>query len=218
MDHTRQELFELTMRHAVDLLAQHGVAKTASSNPFFNSPQDERRAHALAVLQTCRELTVQLDQLADDAALQAQRAQASYAEIGAARGVSRQAARQAAVRHERRVQAQQAGRQAARRSALDDDEWNDLEYQGQLAREEREERWPPRSWRYRAPTGYRTVTLIDGPAIEHTFRVPVGDDAFPFVDRYQVFGRMHERYARYTATKPGADQYYFTGEYFIRWS
>ncbi|PWR16179.1 hypothetical protein DKT69_07115 [Micromonospora sicca] len=214
MDQTRQELFELAMRRAVELLAQHGVAKTASSNPFFNSPQDERRAHALAVLQTCRELIAQLDQLADDAALQAHRAQASYAEIGAARGVSRQAARQAAVRHERRVQAQQA----ARRNALDDDEWADLEYRRQLAQEEREERWPPRSWRHRAPTGFRTVTFVDGPAIDHTFRVPVGDDAFAFIDRYQVFGRVHERYARYTATKPGTDQYYFTGEYFIRWS
>ncbi|MFI2667583.1 hypothetical protein [Micromonospora carbonacea] len=217
MDQTRQELFELTMRRAAELLTQHGVARTATSNPFFDSPQDERRAHALAVLQTCGELTAQLERLSEDAARQAHRAQASYAEIGAARGVSRQAARQAAARQKQRLQTQQAAYRAARRSALDDDQWEDREHQ-RLAQEERDERWPPRSWRYRAPAGYRTVTLIDGPAKDHTFRVSVGDDAFPFIDRYEVFGRIHDRYARYAAATPGSNQYSFTGEYFIRWS
>ncbi|OON32039.1 MULTISPECIES: hypothetical protein [unclassified Micromonospora] len=217
MDQNRQELFELTMRRAAKLLAQHCVARTATSNPFFDSPQTERRAHALAVLHTCRELTAQLERLSEDAAQQAHRAQASYAEIGAARGVSRQAARQAAARHKQRLQEQQAAYRTARRSALDNNEWENREHQ-RLAQEERDERWPPRSWRYRAPAGYRTVTLIDGPAKDHTIRVPVGDDAFPFIDRYEVFGRIHDRYARYTVATPGSNQYSFTGEYFIRWS
>jgi hypothetical protein len=52
----------------------------------------------------------------------------------------------------------------------------------------------------------------------HTFRAPVGDNAFPFVDHYRVVGRLHECYAPYAATTPSADQYRFTGEYLIRWS
>ncbi|MFI2577456.1 hypothetical protein ACH5AJ_35285 [Streptomyces rochei] len=216
MEENRQQLLDLAMRRAAQLLAQHGV--TVTGRPLSTSPQDERRAHALAILRTCREMVTQLERLADDAALQAHRAQASYAEIGAARGISRQAARQAAVRHEQRFQAQQAAMRAARRSAGSDDEWGDLQYQRQLAQEERDERWPPRSWQYRAPTGYRTVAFVDGPAQSHTFRVPVGDDAFPLIDHYRVFGRVHDRYARYAATRPDSDQYYFTGEYFIRWT
>ena len=37
-------------------------------------------------------------------------------------------------------------------------------------------------------------------------------------DEYRVFGRLHQRYARYTAVSPTNNQYRFTGEYFVRWT
>jgi hypothetical protein len=209
----KTQLFRLVMSRARQLVVRHGVVETASSSPLSSSPQDERRAHALATIEACTELGAELDRRADDAALSAQQSRASYAEIGAARGVTRQAARQAVLRRRR----DDALEQQRRRAELDDDDW-DRRYQQDLASQEREDRWPPRVWQYRAPTGYRTVALIDGPAAGHTDRIPVGDDAFPFIDHYQVFGRRHARHARYTAAAPTSDQYRFTGEYFVRWS
>jgi hypothetical protein len=36
-------------------------------------------------------------------------------------------------------------------------------------------------------------------------RVPVGDDAFPYVDRTDAFERRYSRHARYTPAKAGSD-------------
>lgn len=71
-----------------------------------------------------------------------------------------------------------------------------------------------RAWRYRLPHGH-----LHRRALQQSHRTrPVGDDAFSFVDEYRVFGRLHHRYARYTAVSPVSDQYRFTGEYFVRWT
>lgn len=208
-------LFDLTMARARELLDQQGVASTATSNPFVESGQQGRRAHALAMLQACRELTAELGRRADDAAEQAHRAKASYAEIGAARGITRQAARQAALRHRRRTE-------LARRRALeqvDPDDWEDQQdqqYQQEQDREQRDQQWPPRSWQFRAPAGNWTVRLIGGPLDSQTMRVPVGDDAYAFVDHSPVLGLSSPRYARYQPAKPGDNEYVFTGEFYIR--
>lgn len=208
----RNPLFVLTMERARQLLDEQGVAGSATSNPMIESPQEGRRAHALAVLRACRELTAELGRLADDATEQAHRAKASHAEIGAARGVTRQAARQAVLRHRRRVE-------LMRRRPIeetDPDAWGDLHYQQQLEQEERDQQWPPRSWQFRAPAGYWTVRLIGGPLDSHTMRVPVGDDAYAFVDHSPVLGLSSPRYARYQPAKPGDNEYVFTGEFYIR--
>ena len=68
----------------------------------------------------------------------------------------------------------------------------------------------------KAPNGTRTVRLVDGPLAGSTARVPLGDDLFQSLDRPLVFGYRHERYARYTLSTPGGDEYRFTGEYWIR--
>lgn len=207
-----QELFDLVMRHTAGLLTRQGAVDAARSRLWADGPQSDHRVFSLAFLQICRELMIELDRLADDAAAEARRSQATYAEIGVARGVSRQAARQAALRHQQR----DAKTQAARRKEAQVDDETRRRCEEQI-REDLEQRWPPRSYQYRAPAGHRTVTFVDGPAKDQAFRVPVGDDAFPFIDQYRVFGRLYERYARYTAKEPGVAQYRFTGEYFIRW-
>lgn len=206
-----QQLDDLVTEFALLIAAAHRAPPSIGP-----APQDEARAYALAVIEACTSFTQELDQRADEAARRAHAVHASYAEIGARRGITRQAARQALLRHQRREEDEQRTRREhrERRIAADPDAWDDRQDQ---IRHQLDERWPPRAGQYRAPTGLRTVTLLDGPAADHTFRVPVGDDAFPFIDHYQVFGRRHDRYARYTAVTPASDQYQFTGEYFVRW-
>jgi hypothetical protein len=80
----------------------------------------------------------------------------------------------------------------------------------------RDDGWTPRKWTYRAPAGTHTVGLIDGPADTQTMRVPVGDDAFAYIDHYRVFGKVTRRYARYSPMKADGDAYRFAGEYFVR--
>jgi len=198
---------------ARQLMEEDGIHRDARFSPFFSGPQEELRVHALALLQACTELVVDLQCTADQAADRAVFNGASYAEIGAARGISRQAARQ---RHQKELAEQKARRAAfeARRAKADD------LYDDDLYDEEggRWKRWPPRPWKFKAPTGNRTVRLVGGPADSQTFRIPAGDDAFPYIDRYEVFGQLHNRYARYTPSRPDSDEYRFTGEFFVRWN
>jgi hypothetical protein len=214
-DDAVRRLFELALDRARQLLDAQGVAVTAHFNPLHRRQNDQRRVHALAVVQACAELAAELGRIADDASHAARTSHASYAEIGSARGISRQAARQAILRRDRRRSLEQEELRARFSEAnQDEDHW----YDDEQARLEREQRWPPRSWTFRAPTGYRTVTLHEGPADDGTFRVPVDDDAFVFIDRLDVFGSRHDRYARYSPTARRSDKYRFTGEYFVRWS
>ncbi len=205
-----RQLDDLVTEFALLIAGAHRAPSAGSA------PQDDVRAYALAVIEACTSFTRLLDQRADDAAQHARASHASYAEIGAKRGISRQAARQAMLRHRQRARERHDAWQASLPADPDDD--RDFRYQQDLFLTDMENRWPPRSWQHRAPTGLRTVHLLDGPAADHTFRLPAGDDAFPFIDHYEVFGRRHDRYARYTAVSPTSDQYRFTGEYFIRWS
>jgi hypothetical protein len=138
---TVRRLFELALDRARQLLDAEGVAVTAHSNSLHGGPQDQRRIHALAVVRACTELAAELGRTADDASRTARNSHASYAEIGSARGISRQGARQALVRNDRRRSLEQEERRAQIREA-NQDQWHEREQ----TRLEREKRWPPRSW------------------------------------------------------------------------
>jgi hypothetical protein len=176
-------------RQLLDDGFHHGVR----FEPSVNRPQQEGLVQALALLQACTEMIADLQQTADAAAARAHAKGASYAEIGTVRGTSRQAARQ---RHQKRLAEQKERREA----------W-------QAPRQD--ERWPPPSLRLRALAGQWTVTLSGGPLDSQILRVPVGDDAYPFVGYTDVFGRRQPRHARYSPAKPGDNRYQFTGEFFI---
>jgi hypothetical protein len=95
--------------------------------------QDERGVQALARLRACTEVTAELQQIADFQAVTALSKRASYAELGAARGVSRQAARQW---HRKRL-AQNARRRAAA-------EAEHSLYENNIDDDEDQSRWPLR--------------------------------------------------------------------------
>jgi hypothetical protein len=206
-------LHDLAEERARLLLEEDGIHRGARFSSFFSGPQEELRVHALALLQACTELVVDLQRTADLAAARALLNGASYTEIGAARGISRQAARQ---RHRKELAEQEARRASFEVRRVEDDfyedDFDDDEERG------RWRRWPPRPWRFRAPTGSRTVRLVGGPADSQTIRIPAGDDAFPYIDHTSAFGPRQPRHARYSPSRPDSDEYRFTGEYYVRWS
>src|SRR4051794_2200062 len=93
-----QQLDDLVTEFALLIGAAHRAPSSADP-----APQDDARAYALAVIEACTSFTRLLDQRADEAARRAHEAHASYAEIGARRGITRQAARQAMLRHRQRA-------------------------------------------------------------------------------------------------------------------
>jgi hypothetical protein len=196
------------VRARARLLVEDGYQHGVRFEPYFDGPQMQRLVSALALLQASTEVLADLKRTADDAAARAVTHGASYAEIAAVRGVSRQAARQ---QHRKQVAAEKARRVAweAERAKRAEDLEFDLGV--------RDDGWPPRKWMYRAPAGTHTIRLVGGPADTQTMRVPVGDDAFAYIDHYRVFGKLTRRYARYSPDKPDSDVYAFTGEYYIRW-
>lgn len=76
--------------------------------------------------------------------------------------------------------------------------------------------WPPRTWRFRAPNGYRTVNLIGGPADSQEYRVAVGDDAFVHIGYRNAFGSSFACWGRYSPKTREDVNYYFTDEYYLR--
>lgn len=208
MQHEEADAADLIMQihRIVRMRADHilSAAGESSASVSVFGRQDHKRTSALARLQAYEEVITTLRRAADSEVEIALAAHASYAEVGAACRISRQAARK---RHQR-LQAEQERRREARRrerAQRADDDWDLLD-----------DDWPPRPWRFRAPTGLRTVQLLEGPANSQTFRVAVGDDAFPFVGHRTVFGRSFVCHARYSPRTHDSDRYYFTGEYYLR--
>lgn len=161
--------------------------------------QEHRRKSALARMRACREFIASLRATVDFELDLAVAAGASYAEVGAAAGITRQAARK---RHQRL----EADRQR-RIEESENRDWSEFD---------KDDSWPPLPWRFRAPAGSHTVRLVDGPAHGQSFRVFVGADAFPFIDHRPVFGRSYACYARYSPRTEDGGIYYFTNEYYLR--
>jgi hypothetical protein len=166
-----RRLNDVCMERANQLLEQAGEDVRASA---IYGQQEHRRKSALARMRACREFVVSLRASVDFELDLAVAAGASYAEVGAAAGITRQAAR-------KRHQLLEAKRQRRIEEARNRD-WSEFD---------EDDPWPPLPWRFRAPAGSHTVRLVDGPADGHSFRVFVGADAFPFIERRPVFGRSY---------------------------
>lgn len=192
-------IYELCRQRADQILASRGLNVRAHE---VSGTQEKRRLSALARLQASEEVIAMLRQAADFDMELAIISKATYVEIGAACGISRQAARK---RYSKRLEERRRLEELrVSRPAPGHDE--DLGYDD----------WPPRTWRFRAPKGFWTVNLIGGPADSQSFRVAVGDDAFVHIGRRNVFGESFACWARYSPISPGDIDFHFTNEYYLR--
>jgi len=192
-----KRLNNVCMERANQLLERAGESIRAHE---IYGQQEHKRKSALARLRACREFIEWLRGSVNFEIDLAVAAGASYAEVGAAAGITRQAIQK---RHQRL----KVERQQRIEKTRDEDRW-EFDYE--------EDPWPPMPWRFRAPSGLHTVELVDGPSNGQSFRVHVGADAFPFIDHRLVFGQRFACYARYSPRPDDDSTYHFTNEYYLR--